>query len=346
MSTILSIIVPVYNTPKEFLTKCLDSLQRQDYSEVEFIIVNDGATAPWVEGSILEFCQKDSRFKYLKKEHSGIGATRNRGMEISQGKYLMFVDSDDILLEGACRYAVNSIESTNSDIVLLGQCFSPKKQQHPIKKILSTEEIIDLKYSVLAFSWDHFDIDLIADCVYAKVFRKDIIEDNHLCFTDLRRSEDALFCLYYYDLCDRICIDNEIVYVFCNNPESLVRTFSNNSVTAQPLVLKEKERYAYQDAGHQHHYAKALPERAAKGIAEALNNYFINGRNKERINTLAKELKAFITTPIVHKYFKDSHSPDSQGRKFKLYWVLLRLGFYRSVLTTDRLLGRLSAKTS
>lgn len=344
MNTILSVIVPVYNTPQDFWVNCLDSLHRQDFSEVEFIIVNDGATDPWIERNILEFCQKDHRFKYIKKENSGPGATRNKGMEISQGQYLMFVDSDDILLDGACRYAVNSIESTNCDIVILGQYVSPKQQQHPVKKTLTTEEIIGLKYSALAFTSNYYDIDLVVDSIYAKIFRKDIIKDSHLLFTDLRRSEDALFCLYYYDHCSSIYFDNEIIYIYRNNPESIMHKFSDNSVKALPLVLEEKERYVNQDTGHQQYYAKGLPERAAKGIEEGLKNYFLNRQNNKRISTLARELKAFLTTPIVNKYFKDSHSPSS--RKYKLYWILLRLGLYRSVFILERTYRLFRAKMS
>lgn len=344
MSTILSIIVPVYNTPQELLTKSLDSLHHQDYPEVEFIIVNDGSTEPWIEEIILEFCQKDPRIKYLNKEHSGIGATRNRGMEISQGKYLMFVDSDDILLEGACRYAVNSIESTNCDIVLFGQCTSPKQQLHPIKKVLTAEEIVDMKYSALAYSSNYIDMDLVVDSIYAKIFRNDIIIDNHLCFHDLRRSEDAMFCLQYYDHCSSICFDNEIIYVYCFNPESIMNKFSDNSVKALAPLLEDKERFVYQDAGHRQYYAKALPERTTKGIEEGLNYYFLNRQNKKKINTLTKELKVFLTTPIVKKYFKDSPFPS--GRKFKLYWCFLRLGLYRPIFIAERFFSLFSAKTS
>lgn len=335
--TILSVIVPVYNTPKSFLTECLDSLHRQDYSEVEFIIVNDGATDPWIEGSILDFCQKDYRFQYIKKENSGPGATRNIGMEISQGKYFMFVDSDDILLEGACKYAVNSIESTKSDVVLLGLRFTPGKQLHPIKKILTVEEITKLKYDTLAFSANYRDIDLVVDSACAKVFRKDIIMDNHIRFTDLRRSEDAMFCLHYYEHCSSICFDNKIIYLYQVNPESITHKFSDNSVKALPPVLEEMENFVYQDMSHQVQYANTLPERTAKGVAEGLNNYFLNRQNKKEINVLAKELKSFITTPIVNKFFKNSHSPDNQGRKFKFYWVLLRFGLYRSIFIFDRI---------
>lgn len=344
MSTILSIIVPVYNTPKGFLTKSLDSLHRQDYSEVEFILVNDGSTAPWVEEIILEFCQKDHRFKYIKQENSGPGAARNRGMEMGQGRFFMFVDSDDILLEGACRYAVDSMESTNCDIVLFGMCSSQKQQLHPIKKKLNTEEIIDLKYSALAFSPKFLDMDLVVDSVSAKIFRKDIIKDNHLYFNDLRRSEDALFCLHYYDHCSSIYFDNEIIYVYCFNPESTMNRFSDNSVIALPSVLEEKERYVYQDAVHQHYYAKALPERAAKGIKEGLDYYFLHWNNEKEIGTLAKELKAFITTPIVNKYFKVSPFPS--GRKIKVYWCMLRLGLYRPVFIAERFFRLLRAKLS
>ena len=90
----VSIIVPVYKVPLEYLRDCLDSLNAQTLQECEFIVVSDGA--PEAECSICEeYAAKDSRFKFFKREHAGVSATRNFGIKQALGEYISFVDSDD-----------------------------------------------------------------------------------------------------------------------------------------------------------------------------------------------------------------------------------------------------------
>ena len=90
----VSVVVPVYKVPLEYLRVCLDSLAAQTLQECEFIVVSDGA--PEAECSICEeYANKDSRFKYFRREHAGVSVTRNFGIEQAQGEYISFVDSDD-----------------------------------------------------------------------------------------------------------------------------------------------------------------------------------------------------------------------------------------------------------
>lgn len=90
----VSVIVPVYKVPEQYLRECLDSLIKQTLQESEFIIVSDGA--PKFECSICEeYTKKDSRIKFFRREHAGVSAARNFGMEQVQGEYIGFVDSDD-----------------------------------------------------------------------------------------------------------------------------------------------------------------------------------------------------------------------------------------------------------
>ena len=93
----ISVIVPVYNTPSEYLRECFDSLTVQILPECEFIIVLDGS--PDAAISICEeYAGKDSRFKIFNQPHSGVSAARNFGIDHAQGKYIAFVDGDDFLL--------------------------------------------------------------------------------------------------------------------------------------------------------------------------------------------------------------------------------------------------------
>ena len=91
----ISIIVPVYNVEK-YLSECLDSIINQSYKNIEIILINDGST-----DSSLEICQKyqknDKRIKLISQANKGLSISRNNGMKIATGKYIMFVDSDDII---------------------------------------------------------------------------------------------------------------------------------------------------------------------------------------------------------------------------------------------------------
>lgn len=88
----VSIIIPVYNA-ENYIEKCLDSILQQEYDNKEIIVINDGSTDK-SEEIISRYFEK---IKYIKKENSGLSDTRNVGIEIATGKYLMFVDADDYI---------------------------------------------------------------------------------------------------------------------------------------------------------------------------------------------------------------------------------------------------------
>lgn len=89
----ISIIVPVYNVEK-YLPRCIDSILAQTFTNFELILVDDGS--PDNCGAICdEYAQKDSRVVVIHKENQGVSSARNRGLDVAQGKYIMFCDSDD-----------------------------------------------------------------------------------------------------------------------------------------------------------------------------------------------------------------------------------------------------------
>lgn len=89
---LISIIVPVYNTPIEYLDECLDSLKNQTYKNIEIIIVDDGSnkkTADYLD------CISNENIIVLHKENGGVSSARNYGIKKSNGKFICFVDADD-----------------------------------------------------------------------------------------------------------------------------------------------------------------------------------------------------------------------------------------------------------
>ena len=114
---LVSVIIPVYQAEK-FLRECLESVRKQDYPELEIILVNDGSM-----DCSLEICEEsaraDKRIHILNQKNAGCAASRNMGTAAAAGKYLLFLDADDKMDEkNAIRSMVRQAEKKNADIVV------------------------------------------------------------------------------------------------------------------------------------------------------------------------------------------------------------------------------------
>ena len=92
---LISVIVPVYNVER-YLEKCIESICHQTFSNMEIILVDDGATDN--SGFVCdEWALRDSRIRVIHKENGGLSDARNAGIEIASGSWLAFIDSDDFI---------------------------------------------------------------------------------------------------------------------------------------------------------------------------------------------------------------------------------------------------------
>ena len=111
----VSVIIPVYNVER-YLTDCLDSLLRQTLVDIEIICVNDGST----DGSpdiLMRYAKLDSRMIILNQENSGLSSARNAGLDIAQGEYLYFLDSDDYIDANALQILYIKAQEDDLDIL-------------------------------------------------------------------------------------------------------------------------------------------------------------------------------------------------------------------------------------
>ena len=96
-SELVSIIVPIYNSEK-YLNDCLKSIQKQTYHNIEILLIDDGS-----QDNSLVICEEvgvlDDRIKIYHQENQGVSAARNRGIELAKGKYILFIDSDDMIID-------------------------------------------------------------------------------------------------------------------------------------------------------------------------------------------------------------------------------------------------------
>ncbi|WNB92467.1 glycosyltransferase [Bacillus sp. NEB1478] len=116
MSPVISIVVPIYNV-ESYLANCINSILSQTYSDFELILVNDGS--PDNCGGICEYYKrKDKRVKIIHKENGGVSSARNKGIEISRGEYIAFVDPDDSIEPNMYEVLLENALDLNADIVV------------------------------------------------------------------------------------------------------------------------------------------------------------------------------------------------------------------------------------
>lgn len=192
MATI-SIIVPVYNV-EEYLALTLRSAMCQTFTDIEIICVNDGSTDGSL--SILEAAQKkDPRIKVYSKENGGLSSARNAGIKQASGKYLCFLDSDDLLEPQACEVIVGTFERTGADVVTYGANAYPSFRGYTwLNEVLSPRDV----------EYDGFRPSLLLEensCpfVWRTACRTDFLKSHNLSFDeDLAFGEDQVFHFAVY----------------------------------------------------------------------------------------------------------------------------------------------------
>lgn len=111
---LISVIVPVYNV-RRYLIRCVDSILKQTYSNLEIILIDDGSTDD--SGKLCDkLSAKDTRIVVLHQHNKGLSGARNSGINIAKGTYFAFVDSDDFILPTMIESLYNALTKNNSDI--------------------------------------------------------------------------------------------------------------------------------------------------------------------------------------------------------------------------------------
>lgn len=204
----VSVIVPVYNS-ELYIEECINSILQQSFDDIEVVIVDDGSTDKTAE-ICNNISQKNENVLYYKKENSGVSSARNKGIELSSGKYLAFVDSDDIIHKDMIRLLYKSIQ--NVDISVCGYCLYENKTNNVIEKFGR-----DFCGSYADF-FDNFNCFISPPLVLGpcfKLIKKEIVIEHDVIFPeDISYGEDALFVLEYLKYCERISVISDCLYYY------------------------------------------------------------------------------------------------------------------------------------
>lgn len=227
----ISIIVPIYNT-ESYLNKCIDSLVKQTYQNLEIILVDDGS--PDLCPQICEeWVQKDKRIKVIHKVNGGLSDARNAGLDISTGDFIMFVDSDDFIDINIIMDLYLLQCKTDADIVCGGVYRYKDGQIYGIyNETIKCEMVVFTGVEQLKNMLNSY-----TDCsVWGKLYKRSIIENNR--FIKGRYNEDIIFLFPVYANCNKVVYTNKRYYYYRDTAGSITHKLSDKTMHALQNMLE------------------------------------------------------------------------------------------------------------
>lgn len=208
----ISAIIPVYNS-ENFIQPCLDSLTAQTFTDYEVIIVDDGSTD--CSGAIADgFVQAHKKFKCVHTENRGVAAARNLGMEMAAGRYITFIDSDDVLTETAFEDLHLAIIRSGAQVAIGDSVYFSEKKKN--KYLRSPKiEILDKKTALNACMEDL----LYSFAAWGKLFERSFIQDVKF-EVGRKINEDSFFVFECFEKCEKAVVISSVVYLYRVNEKS------------------------------------------------------------------------------------------------------------------------------
>ena len=229
----VSVIIPMYNSQR-YIKSCVMSALNQSLKNLEVICVDDCSTDDTFK-IVSEIAQQDNRLRVFKLPQNSGGASepRNTGMRMSRGKYIAFLDSDDLYTPTAMQELFEIGEKWQADVIHTEQVYFPENQQIDIDEntkfstfskerggfctepMLETDNLaerVQMFFQGRFFGW-----------VHNKMYRRDFLMEKNLKFENLKTSEDIIFYFLVTCTAPRIVRVPNIIYIYRHNPNSITR---------------------------------------------------------------------------------------------------------------------------
>ena len=213
----ISVIIPVYNSEK-YIAECLNSILAQTYKDLEIILVDDGST-DGSAGICEDYVRKDNRIKLVRQENGGSTKARKTGLEVSQGEYISFVDSDDWLDDCFYENLYGLLTVNDADMIVSGCCRESKDSTQVLVNrfadgLYKGAELEEKVYPKMmyysesgCYAWG------ILQYLWNKIFKREVIEP--CIYTIDSRIYDGEDVACVFDAClraDSIYVDNHAYY--------------------------------------------------------------------------------------------------------------------------------------
>lgn len=312
----ISIIIPVYNV-ENYLHVCINSVLKQSYQDFEIICVDDASTDSSLK--ILEyFVKKDSRIKLIKNQtNCGQGYSRNKGLEIANGKYVMFLDSDDWYSLDTLETLIKELEKNNLEVLMFKNIVYYEESGE-----FGMEKYYDMKFmdNFVNKIFNHKDLDKtkifkIPSVIWNKIYLKSFLDDNNIKFINKNYIyEDNPFSSKVLITAKRISLIDKYFYNRRRREDSIM-TLTNErmleSVFIVDLILnvfmEDEDIFNYHKERVLIYIFESVLNKKYDVIDEEYKNkYFteVQGVYKKFIKEygLYKDIKEFVNDDILNRF--------------------------------------------
>lgn len=313
MEDLVSVIVPVFNKEK-YLEECVKSILNQDYTAIEIILIDDVSE----DGSfnLMKRLQKlDHRISiYQMEKNSGPGAVRNFGIRKSSGKYIQFVDADDVIDKTMTTELIKKYDN-NVDLVICGYAIFNERANHT-KYISEEDRIISFEeYKKIILKWT---TDVLVGSPDNKLFKRDLIVSNNVFFPENQNwAEDFCFNMEYVNNCKRIAMISNNLYWVRRGIDSLtvnnIKCMNIKKAYQERIrVIKILEKFRWEDSDQKNFIPQRILIRLVR--LAALHNCAFE-ELKSLMNVIASGMES-------RDYFRGKSS-SFLNKKEKIFFYLL-----------------------
>lgn len=312
----ISIIVPVYKA-QAYLHNCIDSILSQTYQNFELILVDDGS--PDSCGTICEeYAAKDSRVHVIHQDNQGQAAARNHALEIAQGRWICFVDSDDMIHPQMLQMLYRAVEESGAPISMCQMWEAPEFPETFAASYNLQYETLSMDEKTLVRLHDEDAYPSWVAC--AKLIRKDIVQ-THL-FVEGRVYEDNEAVCHWVYAAEMIARIPFALYFYRTNPDSTTKSQFSLKKLDYLWALEEIIRF-YSSIGY-----PDLQERFVERYVEASAGCFYGARCTLDRPDVARKIESsfwrFLLQQRLHlkkeqfEYWLDITHPNW----IRLYWPI------------------------
>jgi len=244
---LISLVFPIYNVEK-YLDRCMTSVLNQSYTNIEFILVNDGSTD---SSGILcdEYAKTDVRIRVIHQKNKGVSEARNSGLKVAQGSYIGFIDPDDKIDSDMVQDFVKIAQEHKPDVICSNimqyangnVTFSMLRNNLPYEKVLLSS---DIKEHLLQPYYGGYMGIIPSACT--KMYNRVFLNENGLLFDEsLRRAVDYWFNFYVFQRAKSVYVLDKSHYHYYLNAGSIMRSLRDKQfemfLKSRNRLLKENE---------------------------------------------------------------------------------------------------------
>lgn len=297
---VVSIIIPVYKVPEQYLRKCIESILAQTLKNIEILLVDDGS--PDQCGKICDsYAEKDSRIRVLHKKNGGLSSARNYGCRAANGKWIMFVDGDDWIEPDMCQVMYDAGENKQVQLVMCGIVKDYGKSAIEYEfyledgKIYRDQDCKWLQQQLLVYNGN------IA-VAYAKLIDRKLLIENQIFHDEVLRqgAEGLEFNLRLFEILESATFINKSFYHYIYNEDSIS---ASHSELNHEFVIKcfEKIKAFIYLSDNKEMLKPWFDNRLLYVIVTTAISGYFNPANTEPYAEKRRKYAAFLEKPIVRE---------------------------------------------